>query len=288
MLDLLTSLSLVHSSAFPPSSALDPNLHALVFTPEQSLRQLSTYDPKAAELLHTDLTGYATLRRFYDLRDEEVRLSEGQKPRLRPNARKRAAVAALVALINSAAHNIQGGLYDDECDAVLRVDGLLTLLGEATVFVNRKFCPHRFESLTLTSPLEPKSGLSQRQAFALLKAIEDLETVTPRVYARCEECFRSTLAAFHEKTAPASPRELLKKTMSSMTSAGSFSLVGSSMLDSESSGHMGNSKALISSQEEEKRGWDWRKGLGKDAKGEDVLRILRLGLAKELARHMLT
>lgn len=64
--------------------------------------------------------------------------------------------------------------------------------------------------------------------------------------------------------------------------------MGSSMLDSESSGHMGNSKALISSQEEEKRGWDWRKGLGKDAKGEDVLRIIRLGLAKELARHMLT
>lgn len=156
MLDLLTSLSLVHSSAFPPSSALDPNLHALVFTPEQSLRQLSTYDPKAAELLHTDLTGYATLRRFYDLRDEEVRLSEGQKPRSRPNARKRAAVAALVALINSATHNIQGGLYDDECDAVLRVDGLLTLLGEATVFVNRKFCPHRFESLTLNVAIRAK------------------------------------------------------------------------------------------------------------------------------------
>ena len=72
--------------------------------------------------------------------------------------------------------------------------------------------------------------------------------------------------------------------MSSMTSAGSFSLVGSSMLDSASSAASG-SKALIKPDKEERRGWDWRKGLEKDAKGEDVLRILRLGLARDIARH---
>lgn len=34
-----------------------------------------------------------------------------------------------------------------------------------------------------------------------------------------------------------------------------------------------------------KRGWDWRKGMvGRDASGEDVLRILRLGLAREISR----
>jgi len=123
--------------------------------------------------------------------------------------------------------------------------------------------------------------------FALLKAIEDLENVTSRVYAQCEEFFRSTLAACQGRVAPPSPRRLFKKTMSSMTSASSFSLVGSSMLQSESSG-MSSSKAVVKSGEEEKRGWDWRTGLGEDAKGEDVLRILRLGLAKDIAKHWMS
>ena len=75
--------------------------------------------------------------------------------------------------------------------------------------------------------------------------------------------------------------------MSSMSS--SFSIVGDSMINSESSG-MGSSKALVKSQEvnpeeEVKRGWDWRIGLDEKAKGEDVLRILRLGLAKDIAKH---
>lgn len=135
---------------------------------------------------------------------------------------------------------------------------------------------------------ESNDSLSLTQCFALLKAIEDLQTVTPRVYERCEGCFRSTLAAFQSRVAPASPRELLKKTMSSMTSASSFSLVGSSMLMSESSGGVSGSRTLVRSEEEKKRGWDWRKGLGKDAKGEDVLRILRLGLAKDIAKHWVT
>lgn len=32
-------------------------------------------------------------------------------------------------------------------------------------------------------------------------------------------------------------------------------------------------------------GRDWRAGMASNAKGEDVLRMLRLGLAKEMARH---
>jgi hypothetical protein len=31
------------------------------------------------------------------------------------------------------------------------------------------------------------------------------------------------------------------------------------------------------------RGWDWRAGLPEDAKAEDVLRVLRLGLAKGMS-----
>ena len=245
-------------------------------------------DPKAAEMLHTYLTGYATLRKFYDLRDEEINLEEGQKPTARPNARKIVAATALLAVITSAADNIQGGLFDENRGSVVQVDGLLSLLGEALVFVNRTY--HRgansLEACRLLISAEAKSVFSLSQCFALLKAIEDLQTVTPRVYAQCEACFRSTLDAYQGRCVPASSRELLKKTMSSMSS--SFSLVGSSMLDSESSNGIGSSRALIKSQEDKKRGWDWRKGLAESAEGADVLRILRLGLAKDIARHWIS
>lgn len=96
-------------------------------------------DPKAAEMLHTYLTGYATLRKFYDLRDEEIDLEVGQKPAARPNARKVAAATALLAVINSAADNIHGGLFDENRGSVVQVDGLLSLLGEALIFVNRMY-----------------------------------------------------------------------------------------------------------------------------------------------------
>ena len=91
----------------------------------------------AAEMLHTHLTGYATLRKFYDLRDEEVNLEQGQKTRLRPIARKNAAATALLAVINSAADSIHGGLYDEDRGSIVQVDGLLALLGEAMIFVDR-------------------------------------------------------------------------------------------------------------------------------------------------------
>ena len=35
---------------------------------------------------------------------------------------------------------------------------------------------------------------------------------------------------------------------------------------------------------QEKRGWDWRTGMKKGATGQDLLSMLRLGLAKEIAR----
>lgn len=130
---------MVDSLAFPPISALDPNLHALIFTPEDSLAQVKEIDVTAAKMLHTQLTGYAALRRFYDLRDEDSSLENGRKSMLKPMARKRAAAAALLAVVNSAADNIHGGLFDPDRGSVVLVDGLMALLGEAMVFVNRKF-----------------------------------------------------------------------------------------------------------------------------------------------------
>ncbi len=60
------------------------------------------------------------------------------------------------------------------------------------------------------------------------------------------------------------------------------------MLDSESSNGIGGSRAPVKSQEDKKREWDWRSGLAESAKGEDVLRMLRLGLAKDIARHWMS
>ena len=60
------------------------------------------------------------------------------------------------------------------------------------------------------------------------------------------------------------------------------------MLGSESSNGIGGSRALVKAEDDRKRGWDWRKGLARDTKGEDVLRILRLGLAKDIARHWIS
>lgn len=78
------------------------------------------------------------MRQFYDLRDAEVNARKGEKPRGLLH-RKREAAKTIIAVINSAADSILGGLYDETREAVIPVDGLLSLLGEATVFVNRKF-----------------------------------------------------------------------------------------------------------------------------------------------------
>lgn len=245
-------------------------------------------------MLHRYLTGYATLRRFYDLRDEEMNLKEGEKPKLRPIARKKAAADCLLAVINSAADNIHGGLYDESRGSIVQVDGLLTLLGEALIFVDRTslFLSLSTQSKTYiysNTPFyqtESTPLLNHSQLFALLKAIEDLQTVTPRIYQECESCLNSTLASYHGQAAPRSPRELLKKSISNLTSSSGFSLVGSSMLEeSEVSSNMGRRRSGSSGGGAEvRRGWDWRKGLKREAKGEDVLRILRLGLARDVAR----
>lgn len=141
VLDILTSLSLVQSVAIPPTADLDPILARFIKSPKQSLTELSRTDVEAATLLSTYLSGYATLRKFYELRDEEVNLLAGQKPSLRPKARTKAAADALIIVIQSAGASIRGGLYDPEVDVVVQVDGLVTLLGEALVFLNRTL-PH--------------------------------------------------------------------------------------------------------------------------------------------------
>jgi hypothetical protein len=156
-------------------------------------------------------------------------------------------------------------------------------------------------TLTKLTSAENSSILTTAQQFAILSAIEDLETVTPRVYAQCEECFRSTLLEYSSSkhgfsgksdsfVLPPSPRALLKKSVSSLTGSSTFSIIGSDMLESARtrslSGSAEGSGVLVPRSEGAvgaEREWDWRAGLTEDAKGEDILRMLRLGLAGGLS-----
>ncbi|KAL8656429.1 MAG: hypothetical protein Q9226_002667 [Calogaya cf. arnoldii] len=278
ILDLLISLSLVESKAVPPSSSLDDNLRALLETPKESLAVLRNLDAEAAQLIHHRLTGYASLRGFYDLRDADSSANKNRTGGLRPIARRKAAVSTMIAVINSAADNIHGGLYDEDRGSVVPFDGLLTLLGEALVFVD-----------------QPERELSLSQCLDLLKAIEDLQAVTSRVYEQCEECFRCTLANGQSQQKRPDTRDMLKKSISNMTSSSSaFSLIESSMMDSETRESTGSEGVMVNMVEksntvtakgdEVRRGWDWRKRLSPDTTGADLLRMLRLGLAKDIAR----
>lgn len=305
VVELLISFSLVQSRAYPAAADLDEQLRSLLKDPKLCLSTIASVNEEAARILQFYLSGYATLRRFYEIRDEALGLEEGQQPRFKPLARRRAAAKALAAVISSAADNIYGGLYDPDRDSAVQVDGLMALLGEALVFVNREFFiistslwrSRLTRSPALTMYLEPSPILSVSQQFTILSAIEDLETVTPRVYAQCEECFRSTLLSANSTSAtasPPSPHALLKKSVSAL-SASTFSILGSDILESNrtrsatgfGSDSAKDSGVLVPRSGDEStdssRGWDWRVGLPEDTRGEDVLRMLRLGLARGLS-----
>lgn len=263
VLDLLISLSLLHSVAYPPEAELDDHLKRLISSPKAALSEISGLDYEAAKLMHKMLSGYATLRRFYSLRDEEVSSSRDEK-RLVPLATKGEAASALMAVITSSDDNIRGGLYDEQRGAVVSVDFLLALLGEAMVFVD-----------------QPQYLLTPYQIDVLLKSIEDLQTVSERVYSASDEFFQTVLASTPGMKG-SSPMDLLKKSTSSMSGASSFSMAGSSMIASQLQRSIGSSGVLVN--EHVNRGWDWRKGLTAGMTSTDVLKILRYGLAKDLAR----
>jgi hypothetical protein len=129
-----------------------------------------------------------------------------------------------------------------------------------------------------------------KELMTLLKAVEDLETVNPNVFSRCDRIFRAAAA---EPNRPASsPHELLKKSASSLTASSGFSMVGSSMWKSQildlqdgARGSAESSGVLV--KKPVNRGWDWRRGLRKDDTAESLLRLLRLALAQEMARSWL-
>ncbi len=294
MIDLLVSYCLVQSAAYPPNSELDEDLRVLAENPKRALSKLNQVDAEAAAMLQFYLAGYACLRRFYNLRDEEILAkAEGRTPNPKSHfARKKAAAKALVAVINSAADAIYGGLYDPERESAIQVDGLLTLLGEVTALLGEK------------GEQDPRV-LTAAQMYDILAAIEHLQTVNRRVFEATEDCLIAALSNYRG-SAPPSPRTMLKKSVSSATEEGSsgtgfsFSLMGSEMLGSRAGGadggggagkSMGSSGVLVQGKVE--RGWDWRSKFAAQQEnessghqgraGNEVLAYLRRRIAMELA-----
>lgn len=268
VLQVLVSHCLVQSAAYPPLASLDASLKSLITSPKQTLTKLALVDSEGAQLLSNYLSGYATIRKYYDLRDEELLAGPGQKPAHRPMMRKRVAANALMVIISSAASSIRGGLYDPEVETVVQVDVLLPLLGEALVFLNQN-----------------KRTLTLQHLYALLAAVEDFDTAPSMIRSQCESVLSTTLAAAHEnQTSPS--RSQHKSTTSSQ-----FSLIGSQDFGSfdTAGGRSTESSAFLVGDgkgkgEEVKRAWDWRKGFPKEATGSDVVRVLRMGIAREMAR----
>ncbi|KAK1580402.1 nuclear pore complex subunit Nup85 [Colletotrichum navitas] len=262
VLNLLMSYSLLHSTVYPLANNLDDHLYRLLNERSQTLEKYAKQDLEAANLLGRMLSGYATLRKFYEIRDTDglVNMSPYKSTRLRKQA-----ASALVAVIASSDDNIRGGLYDETRDAVVSEDFILALLGEALPFVNQNPC-----AITLD------------QMDTLLKAIEDIQTVNSTIFNAADEFFNLVLAS-----APglkfSTPADLMRKSTGSL-SGSSYMLSGSSMLASQLqrsiSGASGGGGLSIAKT---KRGWDWRSGLTAGASAEDVLRILRLGLSRDLA-----
>ncbi|KAK3946008.1 hypothetical protein QBC46DRAFT_370566 [Diplogelasinospora grovesii] len=264
VMNLLISYSLIQSTAFPPAHDLDDHLHRLLTDREQTLKQLSKQDLEAAELLGKMLSGYASLRQFYEIRDT--------------SGDKKQAAQALVSVIASSDDNIRGGLYDASRDGIVSEDFLLALLGETLPFVTS------IEEGGVNGDGDGGVVLNTDQIDTLLKAVEDLQAVGSRVYGAAEDFLGLVLAATPGGLKGSTPADLLKST----AQGGSMVLAGTSMLASQlhkslgAGGGGGGGWMKVSGNV--KRGWDWRKTLNVGAKGEEILRRLRVGIAKDLAK----
>lgn len=263
VMNLLISYSLLQSTPYPPDHDLDDHLHKLLANRNETLRDFATQDLEAAELLGKMLSGYASLRQFYELRDDDKTFC--------PTARRQQAIAALTSVIASADDNIRGGLFDASRDTIVSEDFLLALLGEASSFVSEP--DHAFNG-------GGEAEVNLDEIDVLLKAVEDLQSVGERVYKSAEEFFQLVLAGVPGGLKGSTPADLMRRSTSAMTGSSSFVLAGSQMLASQLqrsiSGGMGRSNL--------RRGWDWRREIDNGTTGEDFLRRMRLGLAKDLAR----
>lgn len=273
-LDMLLNQSLVRSAAYPAHQDLDPKLADLLTKQAGILNELYHRDRTAARLLSDKSSGYATLRRFYELRDEcdeksaYEREVSGFKSGIKPAARKKEMVKGLVALIESAGESIQGGLYDANAGGVVPVDALLPLLAEALPLLQDS--PHLF---------------SKAQLVSILRAIEDLQSVSSRIFEKTNLVFEAAMSELYTGKA-IEPQDLAKSLRMGQSNpdlaASSYGMVNSrGSIESE---RLANSDNV----ELGGRAWDWRRALsmtlGKTGNGADILRILRIAVAQCFGR----
>ncbi|KAL2264779.1 hypothetical protein VTJ83DRAFT_7289 [Remersonia thermophila] len=285
VMNLLISYSLVQSTAFPPANELDDYLRRLLTDRKNTLEQCASQDMEAAELLGKMLSGYASLRQFYEIRDNDAALAHAS-----PHERRRQAATALVSVIASSDDNIRGGLLDQTRDGIVSEDFLLALLGEALVFVSSD--PDSSSNSSSSSNATTATNTYQGQLLAntpvltldqidiLLKSIEDLQAVSSRVYTVCDEFLQVVLASAPGGLKGSTPADLLRK---STAGGGNATLAGSSLVASQLQKSLSGASGALGKAVAVKRGWDWRKGVAAKTKGEDILKKLRLGLARDLA-----
>ncbi|KAI7341942.1 hypothetical protein KC354_g16740 [Hortaea werneckii] len=283
LLTLLTSCCLLHSAAYPFATDLDTQLASLLSKDRLSLVGLAREDPDAASLLAKSLSGYATVRRFYYLRDQD--LAPDATTTLRPLERKREAAKALVAVTESAADCIRGGLYDPAVESVIAVDCVLALLAE---------------SLPLLG--QPKRVFTKEQVFGLLRVVEDFATAPSRIRENAESLMLAAVSAYRDHDdgvvagAGGAGNKLKKSRQTLKQSAfggSSYDLLASSIMpggaQQQKTKGDGSKGAQNSTASPIQRSWDWRRGLdglggGVDAGGKEVLGLLRMALAQEVAR----
>jgi hypothetical protein len=249
----LISLSLTESTIYPPESELDVTLKKLLMERTTTLEEFAKQDLEAAELLGKMLSGYFTLRLFYELRDGNGQASNQSL------SRRQQAATALICVIASADDNIRGGLYDESLDAAVCEDFILALLGEASVFIDQ------------SPPV-----ITLAQIDTLLKTVEDIQTVGSRVYDAADAFFQIVLSSGLGKGS--TPADMMKKSTSSLS--GSYVMAGSSMMASQLHKSIRDSGVL---KGQIKRGWDWRNGVLANSSAADLTRRIRLGLSKDLA-----
>lgn len=264
VMHFLIAYCLIQSAAYPPNAELDDHLRQLLKQRNTTLQGLAKQDLEAAELLGKMLAGYATLRKFYEIRDDDA---------LPLARRQKSAATALTIVIASADDNIRGGLYDSTRDAIVGEDFILALLGEMLVFVNQS------RQNPGAAPL-----LSLEQLDILLKAVEDVQSVGGRVYESCQEFFQLVLASAPALLKGSTPADLMKKTSPGSTVMSGTSMLASQLHRSVAGGGPPSGVAPLAPKSNAKRGWDWRSGLEYSTSADNVLRILRLGLTKDLAK----
>lgn len=144
-----------------------------------------------------------------------------------------------------------------------------------------------FLIIKLTLITVRKPILKTPQLLTILRAVEDLEAVTPLVYDQAESLFRSAIANYSD-----SPYQLVATQDLAKSVSGALLAKSTNSLAASGYGMIGSNGSLATTNGdgEEKvtihRAWDWRAGaaqIGKHVTGEEMLRILRAQVAKEMA-----